>query len=94
LTAAEPTSLSFSFHYVNLHASLETARQRIRTQSSHPEDEAVRQMHAEIEACLEKYDRHTVETEGRSAADGADRVLRGRERGDFLLDPAAIGSEP
>ena len=78
-------------HYVILRSPLPTALRRIRDRSGHLSEDVVCQMHGEFEACLGRYGRNVVETEGRSTADVADLVLRGRERGDFLLALDAIG---
>jgi cytidylate kinase len=83
-----------SIHYVILRAPLETALRRIRDRSGHPGDEVVRQMHAEFERDAAAYARHIVETDALSIEDTVAEILRRRESGDFLLELAAVGSEP
>jgi|WetSurMetagenome_2_1015567.scaffolds.fasta_scaffold16228_2 cytidylate kinase len=92
--ASELAPSAPSIQYVILQAPLKTALRRICGRTGHMSEDVVCQMHGEFEACLGRYGGNVVETEGRSAADAADLVLRGRERGDFLLVLAAIGNEP
>ncbi|MGB7537244.1 MAG: AAA family ATPase [Anaerolineales bacterium] len=75
-----------SFHYVILRAPLETALARIRKRSGHPEDEVVRQMHAEFEQHAGTYERNIVETDTLTLDETAAEILRRRERGDFLME--------
>lgn len=94
LIASELVPSVSSLHYVVLRVPLETALQRIRGRPGHLKDEVVRQMHSEFEQHAAPFTRNIVETDALSIEKAASEIIRRRDKGDFLLELAAIGNEP
>jgi predicted kinase len=80
-------------HYVILRADAETTLRRVRGRPGYLEDTVVRQMHAEFENVGGPFAPHKVEAGAEEPPELAEKIVRLRAEGQFLLNLADLPGE-
>jgi cytidylate kinase len=76
-------------HYVVLQAELADAIARAKTRPSPGDERIVRHMHREFED-LGAFERHALDTRGRTLDETCDELVRRWRAGEFLIDAASV----